>query len=268
MNKIFHLLLIFCLTANFARAEQVDTIEVFSNAMRINIKNTIVLPVDYDSQKNLPVVYLLHGHGGNHKQWLAIKPNLPELATRYQMIIVCPSGKNSWYWDSPVDPTMRYETYISKELPDYMDKNYKTRKDKSGRAITGLSMGGHGGLFLGIRHQDVFGACGSISGGVDIRPFSKNWDMEKSLGAYSANPKRWDNHTVITQVHLIKPGLSIIIDCGIDDFFYEVNEKLHRELLNRKIKHDFISRPGVHNNSYWNNAIEYQLLFFSQAFHD
>jgi len=60
---------------------------------------------------------------------------------------------------------------VSKELIQWVDENYRTIAERGGRAISGLSMGGHGGLFLGFRHQDVFGACGSMSGGVDIRPF-------------------------------------------------------------------------------------------------
>ena len=266
MRKIFSLL-IFCITTvSNAFAKQVDTIEILSPSMNNKIKNVIILPADYDNKTNLPVLYLLHGYGGNHKHWIQIKPELPKLATQYSIIIVCPDGKNSWYWDSPINAKMKYETYVSKELTAYIDNNYKTKKDKSGRAITGLSMGGHGGLWLGIRNQNIFGACGSSSGGVDIRPFPDNWEMKKAIGSYKDNAERWDKHTVINQLHLIKPELAIIIDCGTEDFFYEVNENLHRELVQRKIKHDYISRPGAHNGRYWNNAIEHQILFFSNFF--
>ena len=74
----------------------------------------------------------------------------------------------SWYWNSPVDPKSQYETFISDELIKAIDSKYKTIKNRTGRAITGLSMGGHGALYLAIKHQDVFGAAGSMSGGVDI----------------------------------------------------------------------------------------------------
>ncbi len=265
MNKLLITLIGF-ITAINTFSKQVDTIEILSPSMNMMVKNVIILPAGYENKTNLPVLYLLHGYGGNHKSWIQIKPDLPELATQYNMIIVCPDGKNSWYWDSPVNPKMKYETYISKELTKYIDNNYKTKKDRSGRAITGLSMGGHGGLWLGIRHQNIFGACGSTSGGVDIRPFPGNWEMKNSLGNYRENSERWDNHTVIKQLHLIKPDLTLIIDCGTEDFFYEVNENLHRELTNRKIKHDYISQPGAHNGQYWNNSIGYQLLFFRNFF--
>ncbi|MDR0348158.1 MAG: esterase family protein [Tannerella sp.] len=266
MKKLF-LFLPFCISAFYpVCAGQVDTIEIYSPSMHIQVKNVVILPDDYENKTNLPVLYLLHGYSGNHKSWIQIKPELPALATQYGMMIVCPDGKNSWYWDSPVNSKMKYETYVSKELTDYIDRHYKTKKDKSGRAVTGLSMGGHGGLWLSIRHPDIFGACGSTSGGVDIRPFPDNWKMKNALGDYAENRQRWDNHTVIKQLHLIKPGLAIIIDCGVEDFFYEVNENLHKEMVYRNIKHDYITRPGVHNGAYWSNSIEYQLLFFSNFF--
>ena len=68
-------------------------------------------------------------------------------------------------------PESRYETFISKELIAYTDKNLNAIPDRSKRAITGLSMGGHGAMWNAIRHQDVFGAVGTTSGGMDIRPF-------------------------------------------------------------------------------------------------
>ena len=63
--------------------------------------------------------------------------------------------------------------FISSELVKYIDEHYKTIADRKGRAITGLSMGGHGAMWNAIRHKDMFGASGSTSGGMDIRPFPK-----------------------------------------------------------------------------------------------
>lgn len=94
-------------------------------------------------------------------------------------------GKNSWYWDSPTHADSQYETFVSSELVKYIDTHYSTIKDRKGRAVTGLSMGGHGGMWLSIRHKDVFGAGGSTSGGVDIRPFPHEWKMKEQLGELS-----------------------------------------------------------------------------------
>lgn len=263
----FYLLLLFFFITNIVSSQTIDTISVFSDKMQDEVKNLVILPEGYEKTKEYPVLYLLHGYGGNFKTWVGIKRSLPEEASKLNMIIVCPDGKNSWYWDSPINPKIQYETYISKELINYIDTNYSTIKSPKGRAITGLSMGGHGGLWLGIRHSYIFGACGSMSGGVDIRPFPNNWEMKKSIGRYKENPSVWDEHTVINQLFKIEPNsLEIIIDCGTDDFFFEVNQKLHEQLLYNNIPHEYIVRPGKHDGKYWNNAIDYQLLFFHKFF--
>ena len=268
MKKIFVLLLSLC-SCSMLFAGQIDTLSVASPSMHKSIRNIVILPENYDTERSerYPVLYLLHGYGDDHTIWLGIKPELPRLATEKGLIIVCPDGAKSWYWDSPQDSTLRYETYVTRELIPYIDGHYRTWARREGRAITGLSMGGHGGLWLGFRHQELFGACGSTSGGVDIRPFPDNWDIKKSLGEYAEHPEVWESHTVINQLYRLKPGAqAIIIDCGTEDFLYRENEELHRQLLYRNIPHDYLTRPGEHNSAYWNNAIEYQLLFFERYF--
>src|SRR5215213_7796607 len=250
-----------------ANAAVVDTVNTYSPSMKKTIKAIVITPDGYANAKALPVVYLLHGYSGNYSDWVIKAKGFEKVVDLYQVIIVCPDGNNSWYWDSPVDSNYKYETYVSKELVSWIDSKYKTIKDRKGRGITGLSMGGHGGLYLGIKHQDVFGVAGSMSGGVDIRPFPNNWDMALRLGRYSDRPENWEKYTVINMLYLLRPNsLALLIDCGTEDFFYKVNENLHQELLYRNIPHDYITRPGAHNWNYWTNAVQYQLLFINNFF--
>lgn len=249
-----------------ALAQRVDSITVFSHAMQRDIKTIVVIPSSQDAGQESPVLYLLHGFGGNEKTWIGVRPDLPEIASAMNMMIVCPDGRNSWYYDSPVDSTVRYETFMTKELPAYIDTHYNTIADSSGRAVTGLSMGGHGGLWLGFRNPDVFGACGSTSGGVDIRPFPLNWQLSSLLGSEERNPEVWDDHTVINQLGRVRKGQPIIVDCGNSDFFRDVNRRLHEEMLYRNIDHEYIERPGAHNGDYWKVSILPQMLFFKRFF--
>jgi len=264
-------ILVFSLTILVFASTQaaiIDTIQVYSQSMQKNIKAIIVTPDNYASAKELPVVYLLHGFSGNYLDWITKAKGFEKAADQYNLIIVCPDGGfGSWYWNSPIDPKSQYETFVSDELIKAIDTKYKTIKDRTGRAITGLSMGGHGALYLAIKHQDVFGAAGSMSGGVDIRPFPNNWDMAKQLGTYAQEPERWEKNTVINLLNLLTPNsLAIIFDCGTEDFFYKVNENLHQQLMYRNIPHDFITRPGAHTWPYWINSVKYQLLFFRNYF--
>lgn len=263
------ILLMFLLLGFVAvKAATVDTVSTYSPSMRKNIKAVVIRPDAYTTKQAFPVVYMLHGHGDNYAGYVGKYPELIKYADLYNMIIVCADGNvSSWYLDSPVDSSWKYETYVAGELVDWIDKHFSTIKSPSGRAITGLSMGGHGALYLAFKHQDVFGAAGSMSGGVDIRPFPLNWNLAKRLGPYAANPEVWDAHSVSNLTHLLTPkSLAMIIDCGTDDFFYQVNETLHEKLLARNIPHDYISRPGGHNRDYWRNAIGFQMMFMDNFF--
>lgn len=249
------------------KAAKVDDVMVHSASMNKDLPVRVILPENALVSKPCSVIYLLHGYGGNSKSWLELKPELTKYSDNENVIFVCPDGKNSWYWDSPKDSTYRFETYVSKELVSWVDNKYPTIRNRVARAITGLSMGGHGALWLSFRHKDVFGAAGSTSGGVDIRPFPENWEMKKQLGEKSQDAELWDNYTVINQIDKIKNGdLALIIDCGYKDFFFEVNNSLHEKLLVNKIDHDYLVRPGMHNGQYWNNSIDYQILFFLKYF--
>ncbi|RXJ49789.1 alpha/beta hydrolase [Gelidibacter gilvus] len=261
-------LLLFLSSANLF-AIQVDTLIINSKSMSKSIPNIVILPTNYSTQQEgFPVVYLLHGAGGDYKNWLTKVPELEEYADRFNMIIVCPDGgSTSWYIDSPIDQTMKYETYISKELIEAVDTKYNTVKERSKRAISGLSMGGHGAFYLSFKHQDIYGAAGSMSGGLDFRPFPHKWELSKRLGNYSENKDNWEEHTVMNMVYLLTDDhLKLIMDCGVDDFFYDGNKRFHKKLLERNIPHDYIERPGKHNWNYWPNAIKYQLLFFNDFF--
>lgn len=255
-----------------AEAQSVDTVAVWSASMKKNIKNVVITPAAYQTDKDarFPVLYLLHGATGDYTNWIEKAPFLPELASRYGMIIVCPDGNPySWYWDAPADSTSRYETYMTRELLPYIDKNYRTIASREGRAITGLSMGGQGAFFLAFRHLDLYGACASMSGGVDIQSFPSSWYMESKLGSQAEYPERWEEFCVMNQLYRLKPtSIRILFDCGTSDFFYPMNQRLHELMVYRRIEHDFISRPGGHTWDYWTNSIKFQLVFFDNYFKD
>ena len=251
------------------QASQTDTLVVKSACLNKSISSMVIIPDSYkEGDSSFPVLYLLHGAGGDFKNWLQRVPALRNYADMYHMIIVCPDGgTTSWYFDSPIDPTYQYETYVSKELVSSVDNHYRTIPSSKGRAITGLSMGGHGAFYLAFKHNDIWGAAGSMSGGVDIRPFPESWDISKRLGKDASNSSVWESHSVINLVYLLNgKNLKLTFDCGVDDFFIDVNRSLHEKLLYMNIPHDYTERPGRHNWDYWSNSIKYQLVFFNNFF--
>ena len=258
------------LIGHATQASQIDTVRIYSSAMQREIPALVIAPDEYATTDTMryPVVYLLHGHSGNYLDWLDKAPGFLDLADTYQAIIVCPDGGyDSWYLDSPVNDSSQYETHVSEEVVAFVDEHYRTIPRREGRAITGLSMGGHGALFLALRHPQTFGAAGSMSGGVDLTYDTDAWGIEEQLGAYRKHPLRWDSLSVVNLVSLTPAdSLSIIIDCGTDDFFSEINQRLHAALLRQRVPHDYIVRPGGHEWNYWRRAVQHHLLFFSHYF--
>jgi len=249
------------------RAAKVDTVAITTKYLATPEKVVIITPDAVNGTDKFPTVYLLNGYSGNHKAWLGTRPDLPALADKYGMVMVMPDGRDSWYWDSPKNPEMQMESFFVKDLVPYVDANYPTKHDARQRAITGLSMGGQGAMWLAFRHSDIWGNAGSMSGGLDIRPFSDRWNMKNALGEKEQNPEVWEQFAVINLIPTLKPGqLNITFDCGVDDFFAGVNNSFHDKLVQAKISHDYTSRPGGHSQAYWRNSILYHLLFFNEAF--
>jgi len=260
--------LIFVSMCSAVLASEVDTVLIYSSSMKKNIKTVVIRPAGYNGNTRFPVLYLLHGYSGAFDNWIKKVPALRGLADQHQMIIVCPDGAyGSWYFDSPVDSSYRYETFVGSEVPAFIDRTYRTIENRKGRAIAGLSMGGHGALFLAFRHSETFGACGSMSGALDVSQITKGYDMVKRLGDTAANRSYYQNWSVMKVIeNYPKDSLAIIIDCGTEDMIYAMSRAVHEKMMRLKIQHDYIERPGKHEWPYWANAVKYQVLFFDEFF--
>ena len=246
----------------FAYAADTDTLVIYSESMKKKISTLVIIPDDYikDNRSNSAVM-LLHGYGGNFLDW-SKNADLDITADEFNFILVCPDGStNSWYLDSPIDQYSQYETYFINELIPQLKVLYMIDQ----LAVTGLSMGGHGALYLSLRNPDIFSAVGSMSGGVDLTYSTKKWDISQKLGSYEQFPIRWHENSIVKMVKKVK-GITfpILIDCGTNDFFIGINRALHSELLVQDIKHDFVERPGGHQWSYWIEALDHHLIFFKK----
>lgn len=278
MKNLRILFVIFLLaTALSGHAAKVDTLDVYSTAMDKTYKAAVVLPESYaKSKKAYPVLYLLHGAYGHFRDWLKSTPDknaVKNLADQYNIIIVMPEGETfSFYLDSPTSKNSQFETFITKEVIGKIDGTYRTIAAKKGRVITGLSMGGHGSLYLSARHPELFSAAGSMSGAVDLGSMRNaesavrvNKMFEPVFGVSPPTDEFLYANAVLNMVDKLKSNkLDLIIDIGVDDFLIESNRELHRRLVYAKVPHDYTERPGAHTWEYWENALPYQVLFFSK----
>ncbi len=258
-----------------------DTLEIASTKMAKTYKAAVTLPKSYEnSQKSFPVLYLLHGGIGHFNDWLAKAPDknlIQNLADQYNLVIVMPEGEVfSYYIDSPVDKNSQFESYIVKDVINKIDKTYRTIASKNGRVITGLSMGGYGALYLSGKYPELFVAAGSMSGA--LNPDLQGWKLPKEatenlrkafdaiIGSYNADPKGYEAYSVVAMADKMKTnGVSLIFDCGTDDFLIEPNRELHRRLVFNNTPHDYSERPGGHAWPYWENSLYYHLLYFSKV---
>ncbi len=260
--------LVFLLTAAVdLGAATVTEYTVPSAAMDKEVHVNVILPDAYDEGGDFPVLYLYHGAGGNHQAWPFGMPECLREADRFRMIMVCPDAELSWYLDSPMRPEIKYETFCAEELVAWTDAHFRTVRDRLARGTCGLSMGGHGALWIAIRHRETFGTAIALSAGVDFRPFPGNWGLDDLLGDIGEHPENWDACVVVNAARDLKDGeLAISIDCGSEDFFYQVNASLHSQLTEQGVKHDYAIRPGSHTGEYWNNAIVYAAAFAEKQF--
>lgn len=277
MKQVLALLLLFA-NPQLMRAASVDTVEVTSASMHKNYRIAVVMPDSYAKNKSsYPVLYLLHGAWGHFSDWLKNTPDkmlVKNLADQYNLLIVLPEGETfGWYLNSPVNPASQFETFITAEVIPKVDASYRTIASQKARVITGLSMGGHGALYLSARHPDLFCAAGSMSGALDVE--LKNWRLDsngyntfKKLfeGILGTDSTLYPQYAVINLADKMKAnGLKLMIDCGTEDFLIEPNRELHRRLLYNHTPHDYIERPGGHTWDYWQNALPSHVLFLANV---
>ena len=135
----------------------------------------IYLPPGYaTSGLRYPVVYLLHGGGGDESDWIQQGAIQDILDAQYASdpshaaIAVMPDGRSGFWFDS-YDGTMRIETYVLDHVVPYIDRHFRTLNDRRGRAIAGLSNGGYGAMHLAAKRPDLFVAAGTMSGNLGAR---------------------------------------------------------------------------------------------------
>jgi len=167
IKSVFLLTIIFFLISlSIVRAGTISSIEFFSNSLNRNWVYTVYLPDGYrNSETKYPVVYLLHGNGGNEKDWIVngkIQAELDSLISSGEIppvIVITPDCGTTWY----VDRKENMESAFIKDLIPEVDNKYRTIQDRTGRVLAGFSMGGYGSLKFAVIYPELFCAAGLIS---------------------------------------------------------------------------------------------------------
>ena len=249
-----------------AKTDSFLELKLDSKLMKREMPYRVILPVGYENlkeKKSYPVIYLLHGLGGNYKNWTE-QTSLVEYAKDHKFIIVTAEGKSGWYSDSVSAPNDKYESYIIQELIPEVEKKFRVNAKREFRAIAGLSMGGFGAMKFGLKYPDKFALIGSFSGALGIIPLPTTAmktfpSVEQVFGADDSEARKQnDPIRLVRGINAleIKNLPFIYLDCGTEDFLYQSNRDFAALLIEKKIPHEFRQLPGVHNWSFWDEQIQ------------
>lgn len=240
----------------------ISTIRVLSPSLGQERSVNVLLPLDYENAtRRYPVLYLLHGLGDDHSAW-ALMTNLSGYAAGRDLIVVMPDAGRSFYVNSAADPKARFEDFIIKDLIPYVDSHYRTIPLRRARAVAGLSMGGFGAAFLGLKHYRRFSAIGAFSGALGLsRPdYTGSLEYRKEWGDLFGPPRsaaRAERDPFLL-VEKVPPAEvpDIYLACGGQDFLIDQNRDFVKLLAERKIVYEYREiSPRVHSWDFWDDHI-------------
>ncbi len=232
---------------------EIDTISYKSTTVGTTRWALIYMPPGYSKRKKYPVLYLLHGIGGDEKEWLngghpeVILDNLYAQGKVEPMIVVMPNGRamkddraiGNIFDSAKVAAFATFEKDLLNDLIPYIQKHYPVYIDREHRAIAGLSMGGGQSLNFGLDNLDKFA-----------------W-----IGAFSAAPNTKMPEELVPNSAKARNELKLLwISCGASDGLIGFSKRTHDYLLKNNVPHIYYIEPGFHEFKVWKNG----LYMFSQ----
>ncbi len=231
----------------------IDTVSYSSVTVGTNRKALVYTPPGYKKNKKYPVLYLLHGIGGDEKEWFnngqpqIILDNLYAQKKLSSMIVVLPNGRamkddravGNIYGPDKVQAFANFERDLLTDLIPFIEKHYNVYTDRENRAIAGLSMGGGQSLNFGLGNLDKFA-----------------W-----VGGFSSAPNTRKPEDLLPNTEEARGKLKLLwISCGDSDNLMQVSSRTHNYLQQNKVPHIFHVETGGHDFKVWKN----DLYLFSQ----
>ncbi|MDR6968545.1 enterochelin esterase-like enzyme [Flavobacterium arsenatis] len=231
---------------------KIDTIQYNSSTVGTNRKALVYTPPGFKKSEKYPVLYLLHGIGGDEKEWFKngtphiILDNLYAQGKLKPMIVVLPNGRamkddratgDIWEKDK-VEAFTTFEKDLLNDLIPFIEKKYPAKKDRENRAIAGLSMGGGQTLNFGLGNIDKFA-----------------W-----VGGFSSAPNTKEPQELLPNPAKAKELKLLWISCGDQDRLMPFSKRTSDYLTENNIPHIFYVEPGGHDFKVWKN----DLYLFSQ----
>lgn len=246
-----------------------------SKALGAAVTYVAYLPADYETSKTAyPVIYALHGMFESSSFWerRGLEPQYLELVksgVAPNAIVVTVDGGNNLFVNSSKG---RYQDMVTKDLVEYIDKNYRTIAKREGRALLGISMGGYGALNIAFSQPGVFGAVATHSAMLlteipTIEAGARGGQMRAFTGVFGepVDPAIWKADDPLELAKSVDPKKvpALYFDCGGQDRYglFKGNEALHAVLDGRKIPNEFAITPGDHGYDFVKSVFAKSLGF-------
>lgn len=235
----------------------VQTLAYHSESLDREREAVVYLPPGYeDGAERYPVLYLLHGAGGDERTWVdrqqahVILDNLIADGRLDPLVVVMPYG-----YTTRLEEGVRrrgaaaYKTDMEEFAVDFVEdliprveSRYRVRADREHRAIAGLSMGGGQSLAIGLSRPEMFSAVAGFSSAMQIanNPEWGGLDMEAVLA---------DADTINEHVDLLWVG------CGTEDTLFDVNKAFSEQLTRHGVEHTFRVTLGAHTSDVWSRYL-------------
>lgn len=214
----------------------------------------VVLPVGYHAvARRYPVLYLLHGHDGGHRNWLD-RTNLLAYTARLPLIIVLPDAGNSWYTNSVARPEEKFEEYVAREIPAFVDLNFRTLTYREARYVAGLSMGGYGALKLGLKYPGRFSLVGSFSAALLAAANTGPTSMD-AFGPTGSATRTENDLVALAGAASVADAPYFYIDTGTADRLTPANRTLVQAMQARGLAYEYHEVPGAHTWEFWDRRL-------------
>lgn len=232
---------------------KIETVTYNSKTVGTKRKALVYTTPGFNKSKKYPVLYLLHGIGGDELEWFnngkpqVILDNLYAEGKLTPMIVVLPNGRaikddratGNIMAPDKVEGFAIFEKDLLNDLIPFIEKTYPVIKNRESRAIAGLSMGGGQSLNFGLGNLDKFA-----------------W-----IGGFSSAPNTKAPEVLVPNPEAAKQQLKLLwISCGDNDNLMSFSERTHLYLQQHRIPHIFYVEPGGHDFNVWKN----DLYLFSQ----
>jgi S-formylglutathione hydrolase FrmB len=286
------LLTILLFLASIPAFAQIDCSSLDSRILKRPVRYCVQLPANYATAKDAhgqlahyPVLYFLHGLGDNEQTlfktggWTLIE-DLRERQKIGNFLIVAPEGRNSFYINS-ADGKDRYSDFFLQEFMQFIEKKYRVKPGRAGRAIGGISMGGFGALRMAFAYPQLFSSVSAqapaliLESPKNINAAARSGSpVVRALTGVFGNPinvAHWDANNPFLLAKKNREGLhnlAIYFNCGQnDDYGFEKGAAaLDKQLTEEHIPHEYHSYPGDHSLTYFLSHLGETMEFHSRAF--